>query len=235
MIELFYWTTPNGAKPLIFLEEAGLAYKITTVNISAGEQFESRFLKISPNNRIPAIIDHAPADIGEPISIFESGAILQYLADKTGQFGGDSIRQHATITQWLMWQMGGLGPMAGQNHHFAHYAKERIPYAIQRYIDETNRLYAVLNGQLENSRYVAGDYSIADMAIYPWIRLHERQSQKLELFPHLQTWFEDLSQRPAIQRTYEIAASINIQPTVTEDGKSILFGQTSKHIQGPSS
>jgi len=228
LIDLYYWTTPNGHKPLIFLEEAALAYRIMPINLSAGEQFAPGYLAISPNNRIPAIVDHKPVDGGEPLSLFESGAILQYLSAKTGTFGGRNPRQQSRVQQWLMWQMGGLGPMAGQNHHFAHYAPERIPYATQRYIDETNRLYGVLDRQLATASFVAGDYSIADMAIYPWIRMYERQAQSLDDFPHIKAWFAMLSQRPAIVRAYDIAAAINTQPTVTDKGKSVLFGQTSK-------
>jgi GST-like protein len=228
MIELYYWTTPNGHKVLIFLEETGIAYQIRPIDISAGEQFSPGFLAISPNNRIPAIVDYAPADGGAPPSIFESGAILQYLADKSGRFGGETHRERVAVNQWLMWQMSGLGPMAGQNHHFAHYAPERIAYATKRYIDETNRLYGVLDRQLARSRFVAGRYSIADMACYPWIRLHERQAQSLDDFPNIKRWYAELSERRAIVRTYEIAASINTRPTVTEEGKSILFGQTSQ-------
>jgi GST-like protein len=228
VIELYYWTTPNGHKVLIFLEETGIPYEIRPIDISAGEQFSPSFLAISPNNRIPAIVDHAPADGGAPLSIFESGAILQYLAGKSGRFGGNELREKTAISQWLMWQMGGLGPMAGQNHHFAHYAPERIAYATKRYIDETNRLYGVFDRQLARSRLVAGDYSIADMACYPWIRLHERQAQSLDDFPHIKRWYAELSERAAIVRAYEIAATINIRPTVTEAGKSILFGQTSQ-------
>jgi GSH-dependent disulfide-bond oxidoreductase len=228
VIELYYWTTPNSHKVLIFLEETGIPYQIRPINISAGEQFSPGFLAINPNNRVPAIVDHAPSDGGPPLSIFESGAILQYFAGKSGRFSGDSQRERTAVSQWLMWQMSGLGPMAGQNHHFTHYAPERIAYATRRYIDETNRLYGVLNRQLARSRFVAGDYSIADMACYPWIRLHERQAQSLDDFPHIKRWYGALSERPAIMRTYEIAASINTRPTVTEEGKSILFGQTSQ-------
>jgi GSH-dependent disulfide-bond oxidoreductase len=228
MIDLYYWTTPNGHKIVIFLEEAGLAYQLNPINISAGDQFSQSFLAISPNNRIPAIVDHNPLGSGKALSIFESGAILQYLAQKAARFDGQTIREQTLINQWLMWQMGGLGPMAGQNHHFAHYAPERIPYATKRYIDETNRLYGVLDRQLANGDYVAGQYSIADMAIYPWIRLYERQSQQLDDFPNIKCWFNTLSQREAIIRAYEVAASVNTLPTVTEKGQSVLFGQTSQ-------
>lgn len=228
MIELYYWTTPNGHKITIFLEESGLDYKIFPINIAKGEQFDPAFLKFAPNNRIPAIRDLAPADGGEPLGLFESGAILEYLADKTGRFLPTAPRPRFEVLQWLYWQMAGLGPMAGQNHHFVQYAPERIPYAMERYIKETNRLYGVLNKQLAGRDYIAGDYSIADMACYPWIVPHERQQQKLEDFPHLKDWFERMAARPAVQRAYEKAKEINTTPTVSADSKNILFGQTAR-------
>ena len=228
MIELYYWTTPNGHKITIFLEETGLDYKILPVNIAKGEQFNPDFLKFAPNNRIPAIRDMAPKDGGEPIGIFESGAILEYLADKTGQFLPYPPRARFNVLQWLYWQMGGLGPMAGQNHHFVQYAPERIPYATERYVKETNRLYGVLNKQLEGNDFIAGEYSIADMASYPWIVPHERQQQRLEDFPNLKAWFERVAARPAVQRAYARAQEINSAPTVSEDAKKILFGQTAR-------
>lgn len=228
MIELYYWTTPNGHKITIFLEEAGLDYKIFPVNISQGEQFNPDFLKFAPNNRIPAIRDLAPLDGGAPIGIFESGAILEYLGEKTGQFLPKTAREKYRVLQWLYWQMGGLGPMAGQNHHFVQYAPERIPYAMERYVKETNRLYGVLNKQLEGKAYIAGEYSIADMACYPWIVPYERQLQKLEDFPHLQAWFERMEARPAVQRAYAKAKEINSAPTVSQDAKGVLFGQTAR-------
>jgi GST-like protein len=209
MIDLYYWATPNGHKIPIFLEEAGLDYKIHPINIGKNEQFQPDFLKIAPNNRIPAIVDHAPTDGGAPISIFESGAILLYLAEKTGKFIPAEARGKVTVTQWLFWKMGGLGPMAGQNHHFAIFAPEKIPYAIDRYVKETARLYGVLDRQLAKGPYIAGDYSIADMAAYPWIVPYERQSQKLEDFPHLKRWFETMQTRPAVIRAYEKANTIN--------------------------
>jgi GSH-dependent disulfide-bond oxidoreductase len=209
MIELHYWTTPNGHKITIFLEEAGLPYRIVPVNIGAGDQFKPEFLAIAPNNRIPAIIDEAPADGGPPISVFESGAILQYLAEKTGRFLPADVRGRAQVMQWLFWQMGGLGPMAGQNHHFGHYAPERIPYAITRYVQETGRLYGVLDKRLADREFVANAYSIADMAIYPWIVPHERQQQKLGDFPHLERWFSAIKARPAVVRAYELAREIS--------------------------
>ncbi len=228
MIELYYWTTPNGHKITIFLEETGLPYKIFPINISQGEQFDPFFLSFSPNNRIPAIRDLAPADGGEPIGIFESGAILEYLAEKTGQFLPREPRAKYEVLEWLYWQMAGLGPMAGQNHHFVQYAPERIPYAMERYVKETNRLYGVLNKRLEGRDYIAGAYSIADMACYPWIVPYERQQQKLEDFPHLKAWFERMAARPAVQRAYAKAQEINPNPTVTPQSYAILFGQTAR-------
>jgi len=227
MIKLFYWTTPNGHKITLFLEEAGVPYEIVPVNISKGEQFEADFLKVAPNNRIPAILDESPPQGGSPISVFESGAILLYLAEKTGQFLPADPRGRAETLQWLFWQMGGLGPMAGQNHHFVHYAPEKIPYAIERYVKETNRLYGVMDKRLSDRPFLAGpSYTIADMAAYPWIVPHERQGQRLEDFPHLKRWFDAIKTRPATERAYEIARKINEQPTVTEESKALLFGQT---------
>jgi GST-like protein len=228
MIDLYYWTTPNGHKVTIFLEETGLAYRIIPVDIGKGDQFKPQFLAIAPNNRIPAIIDTAPADGGTALSVFESGAILQYLAEKTGQFLPADIRRRAEVMQWLFWQMGGLGPMAGQNHHFVQYAPERIPYAVTRYVKETNRLYGVLDKRLADREFVAGAYSIADMAAYPWIVPHERQQQNLAEFPHLKRWFEAIRARRAVQRAYEVAASINQTPVVTEQSRALLFGQTAR-------
>ncbi len=226
MIDLYYWTTPNGHKVLIFLEEAGVPHRVLPVNISKGEQFAPDFLRIAPNNRIPAIVDTAPADGGAPISIFESGAILQYLAEKTGQFLSADVRGRVEIMQWLFWQMGGLGPMAGQNHHFVQYASQSIPYAMDRYVNETNRLYGVLDKRLAERDYIAGDYSIADMAAYPWIVPHRRQKQNLDEFPHLKRWFGTIGARPAVKRAYERAREINRQPVVSDKSKAVLFGQT---------
>ena len=205
MIDLYYWMTPNGHKITLFLEETGLDYTIHTINISKDEQFAPEFLKIAPNNRIPAIIDQAPMEGGEPIAIFESGAILQYLAEKTGQFLSSDLRTRTATMQWLFWQMGGLGPMAGQNHHFNIYAPVKLPYAQERYIKETARLYGVMDKQLATQDYLTGEYSIADMACYPWIHSHERQSQNLDDFPNLKRWFEAISDRPATQRAYALA------------------------------
>ncbi|AKA26260.1 glutathione binding-like protein [Pseudomonas chlororaphis] len=210
MIDLYYWTTPNGHKISLFLEEAGLPYSVHPVNIGQGEQFKPEFLKIAPNNRIPAIVDHQPADGGAPLSLFESGAILLYLAEKTGQFLPKDLRGRQEALQWLFWQMGGLGPMAGQNHHFSQFAPEKIPYAIKRYVDETARLYGVLDRRLADREFVAGsEYSIADMAIYPWIVSHKWQSQDLENFPHLHRWFNRILDRPATTRAYAIVQRVN--------------------------
>jgi GSH-dependent disulfide-bond oxidoreductase len=231
MIDLYYWTTPNGHKVAMFLEETGLPYKIVPVQIGAGDQFKPEFLAISPNNRIPAIVDHEPKDGGAPVSVFESGAILLYLAEKTGRFIPADLRGRADVLQWLFWQMGGLGPMAGQNHHFSQYAPEKLSYAIDRYVNETNRLYGVLNKRLADRPFVAGDYSIADMAAYPWIVPHERQGQKLEDFPHLKRWFEEIKARPATVRAYDRAKEINTQPTMSEDARKVLFGQTAANIR----
>jgi GST-like protein len=232
MIDLHYWTTPNGHKIAIFLEETGLAYKIFPVNIGKGEQFRREFLAISPNNRIPAIIDHAPADGGAPITVFESGAILLYLADKTGKFIATDLRGRTETIQWLFWQMGNLGPMAGQNNHFSNYAVEKLPYAIDRYRNEVNRLYGVLNRRLADRAFVAGDYSIADMAIYPWIVPYERQGQKLEDFPNVKRWFEAVRSRPAVARAYEKAKAVNPSQggIRTAEERAILFGQTAASV-----
>jgi GSH-dependent disulfide-bond oxidoreductase len=233
MIDLYYWPTPNGHKITLFLEEAKLPYQIKPVNISRGEQFEPDFLKIAPNNRMPAIVDHAPADGGAPISLFESGAILLYLSDKTGQFLSSDIRERWLSLQWLFWQMGGLGPMAGQNHHFVQYAPQRIPYAMDRYVNETSRLYGVLNKHLSDGRaFVAGQsYSIADMAIYPWIVPHERQQQNLADYPALRAWFDRIAKRPGTVAAYLAGAAVSTKPTVDEEAKKILFGQTAKTVR----
>jgi len=231
MIDLYYWTTPNGHKVTMFLEEAGLPYRIVPINIGKGEQFAPDFLRIAPNNRIPAIVDQQPADGGAPLPLFESGAILLYLADKTGRFIAPDLRGRNETIQWLFWQMGGLGPMAGQNHHFTQYAPEPIPYAIERYVKETARLYAVLNKRLADREFIAGGYSIADMACYPWIVPHERQRQNLDDFPNLKRWFAAIGERPATQRAYALAKEINPAPVVNDDAKRILFGQDASAVK----
>ena len=230
-IQLYYWSTPNGHKITIFLEEAKVDYQIYPINIGKGDQFKPEFLQISPNNRMPAIVDTIPVDGGEPISVFESGAILLYLAEKTGKFLPSNLRERKTVTEWLFWQVGGLGPMAGQNHHFYQYAPEKIPYAIERYVRETNRLYGVLNNQLARKDYIAGEYSIADMACYPWIVPYAQQQQNLDDFPDLKRWFNTIASRPAVIKAYEKGKQISSPPTVTEESKQILFGQTAASIQ----
>lgn len=234
MIDLHYWPTPNGHKITMFLEEAGLPYSIVPVNIGQGEQFKPDFLKIAPNNRMPAIVDHDPVDGGEAISVFESGAILLYLANKTERFFGPEQRDKIVQMQWLMWQMGGLGPMAGQNHHFNRYAPEQIPYAQKRYIDETNRLYGVLDRQLAGKPFVGGEhYSIADMAIYPWIVPYAAQSQNLDDFPHVKRWFEAVGARPATVRAYAKGEELRPgNPVMTDEQKKVLFGQTAAVTKG---
>lgn len=228
MIDLYTWTTPNGRKASIALEELGLPYTVHAIDISKDEQFAPSFLKIAPNNRIPAIIDRKPIGGGEPIALFESGAILTYLAEKTGQFLSTDIRGRYETLQWLFWQMAGLGPMAGQNHHFSQYAPEKLAYAIDRYVKETNRLYGVLDQRLKDREFIAGEYSIADMASYPWIVPYEKQGQKLEDFPNLKRWFDAIAARPAVQRAYAKAKDINTNPTVDDEARKVLFGQTAK-------
>ena len=232
MIDLYYWPTPNGHKITMLLEEAGVPYAIHPVNIGKGEQFKPDFLKISPNNRMPAIVDNAPTDGGAAIPIFESGAILMYLAKKLRLFWPDNLRQQVEVMQWLFWQMGGLGPMAGQNHHFVGYANDPIQYAIDRYVNETNRLYGVLNKRLADRAFVAGDdYSIADMACYPWIVPHQRQRQDINDFPNLKRWFESVAARPATVRAYALGPKYRPQVTMTEAEKKVLFGQTSAVVK----
>ena len=232
MIDLHYWPTPNGHKITMFLEETGVAYKIFPVNIGQGEQFKPDFLKIAPNNRMPAIVDHEPPDGGAPVSVYESGAILVYLAERTNQFLPNDLRGRFQAMEWLFWQMGGLGPMAGQNHHFNVYAPEKLDYAIKRYVNETNRLYGVLNRQLADRDFIAGAYSIADMACYPWIVPWKRQEQNIDDFPHLKRWFETIAARPATVRAYEIGRAISPPREMTEDAKKVLFGQTAADVKG---
>lgn len=233
MIDLYYWTTPNGHKITMFLEEAGLPYAIHPVNINRGDQFEPEFLKISPNNRIPAIVDQQPSGGGEPLSLFESGAILLYLAEKTGRFLPTDLRGRQDVLQWLFWQVGGLGPMAGQNHHFNAFADEKIAYAIERYVGETGRLYGVLNKHLADREFIADSYSIADMASYPWIVSHERQKQDLNDFPHLKRWFEAIAARPATQRAYALIPTVNPDQGKprTQAERKILFHQDARTVR----
>ncbi len=231
MIDLYYWPTPNGHKITMLLEETNTPYTIHPINIGKGEQFQPDFLKIAPNNRMPAIVDHEPKDGGAPISLFESGAILLYLAEKTGHFLPSDPRGRAQSIEWLFWQMGGLGPMAGQNHHFSAYAPEKIPYAINRYVNETNRLYGVLDRQLEGRDYIAGAYSIADMAAYPWIVPYERQGQNLDDFENLKRWFHAIHDKPATIAAYAKGDAINRPKEMSEEDKKVLFGQTAASIK----
>lgn len=233
MIDLYYWPTPNGHKITLFLEESGLPYRIVPVDIGRGAQFAPDFLEIAPNNRIPAIVDHRPADGGEPLSVFESGAILVYLAEKTGRFLPPEGRARIRTLEWLFWQVGGLGPMAGQAHHFLHYAPERCAYAEKRYVDEVSRLYAVLDRRLERHPFLAGrDYSIADMACYPWIVSHARQNQDLAAFPALARWFRAIAERPATVRAYAWKDRIGRRgATVDEEARRHLFGQSAATLR----
>jgi GSH-dependent disulfide-bond oxidoreductase len=228
MIDLYYWTTPNGHKITIFLEEAKTKYRLLPINISKGEQFDPSFLKIAPNNRIPAMVDHKPPGGGAPVSLMESGAMLLYLADKSKKFlNRKNLNVRADALQWLFWQMGGLGPMCGQNHHFTQYAPEPIPYAINRYVNETSRLYGVMNKRLADREFLSGEYSIADMACYPWIVPHEKQKQDLNNFPQLKRWFETIYARPAVKAAYARAKEVNVTPSVqTDESRRILFGQS---------
>jgi GST-like protein len=232
MIDLYYWPTPNGHKITMFLEETRLEYRVVPVDISRGEQFKPEFLAISPNNRMPAIIDHAPSDGGAPISVFESGAILLYLAEKTHQLLPADLRGQKSVIEWLFWQVGGLGPMAGQNHHFNRYAPDKLPYAIERYVKETNRLYGVMDRRLANALYLGGaEYSIADIAAYPWIVPWKLQSQELGDFPSLKRWFESIERRAASVRAYAQADPYRSSPVVTEESRKVLFGQTAQTVR----
>lgn len=227
MIDLYFWPTPNGLKLKLFFEETGLPYNIIPINIGKGEQFQPEFLKISPNNRIPALVDHEPMGGGAPISIFESGAMLLYLADKSGQLIPKDVRGRFDALQWLFWQVGGLGPMAGQNGHFRVYAPEKIPYAIDRYTNETHRLYSVLDKRLADREFLAGSYSIADIASYPWIVPYDRQGQNLDEFPHLKRWFNAIAARPATVKTYEgVGKPYERNTPVSDEERKHLFGQT---------
>ena len=208
MIDLYYWPTPNGNKISMMLEECDLDYTIYPINITAGDQFRPDFLKLSPNNRMPAIVDHDPIGGGPPIDLFESGAILLYLAEKTGRFFPVDLRERYCAMKWLMWQMGGLGPMAGQNHHFGRFAPEKIPYAIDRYRKETARLYGVLDGALAENEFIAGDYSIADMACYPWIARYQWQEMDLNNYGNIKRWFDSIAARPATQIAYAKGESV---------------------------
>jgi GSH-dependent disulfide-bond oxidoreductase len=234
MITLYSWPTPNHYKVTCFLREAHINYDVQVVHIGKGEQFSSDYLKICPNNKIPALTDASPSTGTEPLTLFESGCILEYLADKTGLFLAPiGQTQRYEVLKWLYWQMAGLGPMLGQNHHFSQYASEKIPYAIQRYLNETKRLYTVLDHQIANKDFVVGNsLSLADFAIYPWIVPHEKQGQNLNDYPNIKKWFERLTQRPAFQQAYQEGALLKGgQETVTEESKSILFGQSGQQLR----
>jgi GST-like protein len=233
LIDVHYWPTPNGHKITMFLEETGLEYRIVPVNIAKGDQFRPEFLTIAPNNRMPAIVDHDPADGGAPVTVFESGAILLYLADKTRRCIPHDLRGRVATLEWLFWQVGGLGPMAGQNHHFVGYAPERIPYAMERYVKETNRLYGVLDRRLQGREFIAGaEYTIADMASYPWIVPWQRQQQQLDDFPDLKRWFAAVAARPATVRAYALGAQVRPgDEKMTDEAKKLLFGQTAASVK----
>jgi len=228
MIDLYYWPTPNGHKITLFLEECGLPYRIVPVDIGKGDQFKPDFLRISPNNKMPAIVDDDPADGGEPLGVFESGAILVYLAEKTGRLLPAEPRGRTEALQWLFWQVGGLGPMAGQTHYFLNYAKERVPHAIDRYVGETARLYGVLDRRLADREFVAGPLSIADLAIYPWVVSHENQKQDLSDFPSVKRWYESMAARPSTIRAYEKGKQWERRGPMTDDEKKVLFDATPK-------
>ncbi|MGZ5156861.1 MAG: glutathione binding-like protein [Caldimonas sp.] len=238
MIDLHYWTTPNGHKITIYLEETGIAYRIVPVNIGKGAQFEPGFLAIAPNNRIPAIVDDSPADGGKPIAVFESGAILLYLADKTKKLIPQDLRGRTEALEWLFWQVAGLGPMAGQNGHFNHAAPEKIPYAIDRYERETARLFAVLDRRLEDRDFVAGEgrgeYSIADIAAYPWTVNYVRLKQKIEDFANLKRWQDAIAARPATQRAYALVQTINPpkpDAPMSDEQRRLLYGQSAATVR----
>jgi GSH-dependent disulfide-bond oxidoreductase len=228
-IELYYWPTPNGHKITIMLEECGLAYVIKPVNIGRGEQFKPEFLAISPNNRMPAIVDpEGPA--GNPIAVFESGAILQYLGRKTGKFYPSDARARVQVEEWLFWQMANLGPIAGNCHHFRNYAQEKIQYGIDRFTNEVNRLYGVMNTRLKDRLFLAGAYSIADMASYPWVRPYKNQGQDIAEFPHLEKWFQRMHDRPAVAKAVKIGEELraNYNLATDKEAQKILFGQRAR-------
>jgi GSH-dependent disulfide-bond oxidoreductase len=224
MIDLYYWPTPNGWKITIMLEETNTPYQVVPVNIGRGDQFKPEFLAISPNNRMPAIVDGDPPGGGDKLALFESGAILLYLGEKTGSFLPKDLRARYEVVQWVMWQMGGLGPMAGQAHHFRGYAPEQLPYAIERYTNEVSRLYRVMDKRLADRPFLAGEYSIADMACWPWVVPFERQGQKLEDFPNLKRWFEAVGARPAVQKGFAVGRDLSQRP-MDDEAKKVLFGQ----------
>ena len=228
-IELYYWPTPNGWKITIMLEELGVPYEVCYVNIGKGDQFKPEFLAFSPNNRMPAIID-SEGPGGQPISVFESGAILQYLGRKFGKFYPQDERGRVEVEEWLFWQVGGLGPMAGQAHHFRQYAPEKIEYGINRYTNEVNRLYGVMNKRLEDHEYLAGEYSIADMACIGWVIPHERQGQNLDDFPSLNRWYQAVKTRPAVIRGIDVGKEESARNNLADDkeAQKVLFGQVAR-------
>jgi GST-like protein len=231
MIDLYYFPTPNCHKASIMLEEIGIPYVAKPVYITKGEQFEPHFLDIAPNNRIPAIVDNAPEGSDRPIAVFESGAILLYLAEKTKKLLPTGLAERTEALKWLFWQVAGLGPIGGQNHHFQHYAPERLPYAVKRFIDESSRLYAVLDRRLEGREFIASEYSLADVACFPWIRAHEKQGQDLDNFPNVKRWFEAILARPAVKRADALGERIEPNPRVTDDSRKFLFGQSAKTVK----
>lgn len=232
MIDLHYWPTPNGRKITIMLEEVGLPYRIVPVDIGRGAQFTPEFLALSPNNRMPVIVDDDPMGGGAPISIFESGAILIYLAEKTGKFMPTDTRGKYEVLQWLMWQMAGLGPMAGQTHHFREYAPEKVPYAIDRYTNEVSRLYCVMDRRLSDRDYLAGEYSIADMAAWPWVVPWKTQGQTIDDFPHLKRWFDAIAARPAVARGRAVGRELPRKNPMDDEARKVLFGQTAATLRG---
>ncbi len=227
MIDLYFWPTPNGWKISIALEEMELPYSVLPVNIAKGEQFQREFLDVSPNNRIPAIVDREPIGGGEPFPVFETGAILLYLAEKTGKFMPPDPRGRSDVIQWVMWQMGGLGPMLGQHGHFKLYAPEKVPYALERYRNEADRLYGVLDKRLEGREHICGDYSIADMMSWPWVITYKSQGIDLDAFPNIRRWYDALKQRPALRRGYDVGRDIKkatFQGGPDEESRKHLFG-----------
>ena len=231
MLDLHFWPTPNGWKITILLEELGLPYDVHPVNITSGEQFKPAFLKLSPNNRMPALVDRSPAGGGAPVTLFESGAILMYLAEKTGRFLPADLRGRYEVIKWVMWQMGGLGPMSGQAGHFRNYAPEQLPYAVDRYTNEVNRLYGVMDGRLRDRPFLAGDYSIADMASFPWVLIWDRLGQSLDDFPHLKRWIEELKARPAVKRGLAVGRDWRTVPATDDEARKHLFGQTAQSLR----
>jgi GST-like protein len=231
MLDLYYWPTPNGCKVTILLHELDIPYNLIPLNIGKGDQFKLEFAKISPNRRMPAVVDFDPVDGGDPISIFESGAILMYFAEKHGRFLPASARERTNVVQWLMWQMAGLGPMCGQAHHFRQYVSTPVPYAAERYTNEVNRLYGVLDAWLADREFIAGEYSIADMACWPWVKPYKGQGQDLDSFTHLKRWFLMMNQRPKVREGWNVGREwLNGGPVVTEESKAVLFGQ--KAVRG---